>query len=52
VVALPNGAVSTSDDGGRQWTLLLAGVASISEVALVAHPARRPPEPISAVEQR
>jgi len=36
VVALPNGSVYASHDGGHEWTCLAAGLARISDVALVA----------------
>jgi hypothetical protein len=32
-IALPNGDVFVSDDGGRQWTRLAVGVRSVTEVA-------------------
>ena len=34
VVALPNGDVFTSSDGGRNWTVAMSGVGAVSEVVL------------------
>jgi hypothetical protein len=35
IVALPNGDVYTSDDGGGEWTRLATGLPSVSEVTVV-----------------